>query len=130
MCYKRTEFILPAVRLGFFCVMTEQHTDQDNKNSSKTPKIKSYPEKSGCFGFSKLVGARGLSRQEEFDRLLESSRYSQLEELYYEHVQRSNKPKLTNVLVQILQIQEVESVQEYTVNGNTFKVHVIEDTEL
>ncbi|KAL9969991.1 hypothetical protein ACROYT_G022288 [Oculina patagonica] len=101
--------------------MTEQHTNQDNKNPSKTPKIKSYPETSGCFGFSKLVGARPLSRQEEFDRLLESSRYSQLEELYYEHVQRSNKPKLTNVLVQILQIQEVESVREYTVNGNTFK---------
>lgn len=110
--------------------MTEQHPNQENKNSSKTPKIKSYTETSGCFGFSRLVGGRPLSRQEEFDKLLESSRYNQLEKLYYEHVQRSNKPKLTNVLVQILQIQEVESVKEYTVDGNTFKVHVIEDTEL
>lgn len=110
--------------------MTENYTKQDNKNTSKAPKMKPYPEKSGCFGFSRLVGARPLNRQEEFDNLVESSRYTQLEELYYEHVQRSNKPKLTNVLVQILQIQEVESVQEYTVNGNTFKVHVIEDTEL
>ncbi|KAJ7371687.1 hypothetical protein OS493_023718 [Desmophyllum pertusum] len=109
--------------------MTEQHPNQDNKNPPRTLKIKSYQEKSGCFGFSRLVGTRP-NRQEEFDKLLQSSRYSQLEELYYEHVQRSNKPKLTNVLVQILQIQEVESVQEYTVNGNTFKVHVIEDTEL
>lgn len=110
--------------------MTDHYTKEDNKKTSKSPKMKPCPEKLGCFGLSRLVGAKPLNRQEEFDNLVESSRYTQLEELYYEHGQRCNKPKLTNVLVQILQIQEVETVQEYTVNGNTFKVHVIEDTEL
>lgn len=114
----------------FVLVMTtEQHTNQNTKNATKTLRMKSCPETPGCFGFSRLVGTKP-NRQEEFDKLLHSARYNQLEELYYDHVQRSNKPQLANVLVQILQIQEVQSTQEYTVNGSTFKVHVIEDTEL
>lgn len=109
--------------------MAEPHDMQNNKNATRILKMKSCPETLGCFGFTRFVGTKP-NRQEEFDKLLQSTRYNQLEELYYDHAQRSNKPKLSNVLLQILQIQEVESIQEYTVNGSTFKVHVIEDTEL
>ena len=107
--------------------MTEKHSD--NRSLTKQSKMKESPEKLGCFGLSRLVASR-QNRQDEFEELLNSSRYQQLEQLYYSQVQRHNQPKFTNVLVQILQIQEVQSIQEYTVNGSTFKVHVIEDTEL
>jgi len=111
----------------------EQRINVENKNLSAQPtKLKTYSENSGCFGFSKLmtIACKPLAKQDQLQKLLHSSRYSQLEKLFYEHEQRSNKRQMANVLVQILQIQEVKSIQEYTINGITFKVHVVEDTEL
>lgn len=110
----------------------KQDIHPDNKSISQPPKMRSYSENWGCFGFSRFmaIACRPQNKQDEFHKLLQSSRFSQLEKLYYEHEQRSNKRQMANMLVQILQIQEVESVKEYTINGNTFKVHVVEDTEL
>lgn len=39
-------------------------------------------------------------------------------------------PETTRVLLQILQEQERLTVQEYTLNSVTFKVFVVEDTDL
>ena len=112
----------------------QRHINLENKKIQQATKERSYSENSGCFGFSRLAtiaaACRPNNKQEEFQKLLHSSRYSQLEKLYYEHEQRSHKRQIANVLVQILQIQEVKSVKEYTVNGSTFKVHVVEDTDL
>lgn len=42
----------------------------------------------------------------------------------------ASKFEMVNVLLQILQKQEELTVEEYTINNSTFKVLVIEDTEL
>lgn len=111
----------------------EKHKSLDNKNLPQPQKMKSYSENMGCFGLSKLmaIACRPHNKQDghEFRKILQSSRFNQLEKLYYEHEQRSQKTQMDNVLAQILQIQEVQSVREYTINGNTFKVRVVEDTE-
>lgn len=109
----------------------QRHVNLENKKIQQATKERSYSENLGCFGFSRLATAcRPNNKQDEFQKLLHSSRYSQLEKLYYEHEERSHKRQIANVLVQILQIQEVKSVKEYTINGSTFKVHVVEDTDL
>ena len=43
---------------------------------------------------------------------------------------RNNLTETTRVLLQILQEQERLTVQEYTLNSVTFKVFVVEDTDL
>lgn len=43
---------------------------------------------------------------------------------------RNNLTETTRVLLQILQEQERLTVQEYTLNSVTFKVLVVEDTDL
>lgn len=78
------------------------------------------------------IGSAKQTKEQQFAKL-PSSRYHELTELYNEHVPRRNKAKLdkvTHLLVQILQVQEVQTIKEYTMNGYTFKVHVLEDTEL
>ena len=109
--------------------------EHEGKNASHlAPRLKASPENMarGCFGLSRIIGTacRSHDKQDEFHKLLQSSRFSQLEKLYYDYEQRSHRRQMaTDVLVQILQLQEVQSVKEYTVNGNTFKVYVVEDTE-
>ena len=104
----------------------KQHINVENKKI-----IQHATKERSCFGFSRLAAAcRPHHKEDEFHKLLHSSRYSQLEKLYYEHEQRSHKRQIANVLVQILQIQEVKSVKKYTINGSTFKVYVVEDTDL
>lgn len=79
------------------------------------------------FGLSKLVTSK-QSKEVEFAKLLQSGK---LEELFSNHQrQRSDKAEISRVLLQILQIQEVQTIKEYSINGQTFAVHVIEDTEL
>lgn len=52
-------------------------------------------------------------------------------DLVAENARRSaSKLEMVNVLLQILQKQEELTVEEYTINNSTFKVLVIEDTEL
>lgn len=78
------------------------------------------------------IGVAKQSSEQQFARL-SSSRHHELEELYKEHVPRHNKAKtdkMAHLLLQILQVQEVQTVKEYTMNGYRFKVHVLEDTEL
>lgn len=110
-----------------------EHDKLEGKNASHPPRLKASPENmtKGCFGLSRIIGTacRSHDKQDDFHKLLQSSRFSQLEKLYYDYEQRSHRRQMANVLVQILQLQEVQSVKEYTVNGNTFKVHVVEDTE-
>ena len=109
-------------------------TSEGKSCLQQEPKERNHSRNLGCFGFSRLVtiaaACKPQNKGDEFHKLLHSSRLSQLEQLYYEHKQRSHKRQMANVLLQILQIQEVKSVKEYTVNGNSFIVHVVEDTDL
>ena len=78
------------------------------------------------------IGSARQTREQQFAKL-SSSRHHELEALYKENVPRRNKAKtdkMAHLLVQILQVQEVQTIKEYTLNGYTFKVHVLEDTEL
>lgn len=79
------------------------------------------------------IGAAKQSKEQQFARL-SSSRQHELEELYKDHVPRHHKAtktdKVAQLLLQILQVQEVQTIKEYTMNGYTLKVHVLEDTEL
>ena len=74
--------------------------------------------------------ARIQDKQNDFRKLLRSRRLKDLEKLYYEHEQNSPKRQMGSLLLQILQMQDVESVKEYTINGNRFKVYVLEDMDL
>ena len=74
---------------------------------------------------------RSHSDEEKFAKLLQNSSYRQeLEGLHRRNSLRHKQRKILNVLFQILQIQEVGSTEEYSVNGEAFQVHVLEDTEL
>ena len=74
---------------------------------------------------------RNNSDEEKFAKLLQNSSYKQeLEGLHRRNSLRHKQREILNVLFQILQIQEVGSTEEYSVNGEAFQVHVLEDTEL
>lgn len=74
---------------------------------------------------------RNNSDEEKFAKLLQNSSYKQeLEGLHRRNSLRHKQREMLNVLFQILQIQEVGSTEEYSVNGEAFQVHVLEDTEL
>lgn len=89
-------------------------------------------ERHTCFaGFGKFVGKRITSPQEELSKLVESGQFEDLEKLYQNSQDRNSRDAgLANILMQILQIQDVQTSKEYTLHGYTFKVFVIEDTEL
>ena len=94
--------------------------------------LKTSLEHAAFFLRRSKIGAAKQTREQQFAKL-PSSRFDELTELYNEHTPRHNKAKLDKVahlLVQILQVQEVQTIKEYTLNGYTFKVHVLEDTEL
>lgn len=94
--------------------------------------LKTSLENAAFFLRLSKIGSSRQSREQQFAKL-SSSRFNELTELYNEHAPRHNKAKIDKVahlLVQILQVQEVQTVKEYTMNGYTFKVHVLEDTEL
>ena len=68
---------------------------------------------------------------EKFAKLVQNSSYRQeLEVLHRRNPLRHKQREILNVLFQILQIQEVGSTEEYSVNGEAFQVHLLEDTEL
>ena len=74
---------------------------------------------------------RSHSDEEKFAKLVQNSSYRQeLEGLHRRNSLRHKQREILNVLFQILQIQEVGSTEEYSVNGEAFQVHVLEDTEL
>lgn len=93
-------------------------------------------EQASCFnGLTKLVAHHkdhksGSEAMEEFAKLIRTEKYHQLENLYYENVQHRHKTAFTDILQRILFIQEVQTIQEYHIDGKVIKVHVIEDTEL
>lgn len=68
--------------------------------------------------------------KDHYHKLFRNSRFGELEKVYYEREQSSQKTQMSNVLLQILQMQEIKYTKEYKINGNTFKVYVVEDTEL
>ena len=79
---------------------------------------------------AKFTG-RKYSDEEKFAKLLRNSSYRQeLEGLHRKDSLRHKNQAISNVLFQILQVQEVGSTEEYYLNGGVFKVHVLEDTEL
>lgn len=79
---------------------------------------------------TKFTG-RKYSDEEKFARLLQIASYRQeLEELFRKHSLRHKNQAALNVLFQILQVQEVGSIEHYNINGSVLKVHVLEDTEL
>lgn len=75
------------------------------------------------------IGAAKHNREQQFARL-SSTRQHELEELYVPRHSKGKTDKVAHLLIQILQVQEVQTIKEYTMNGYTFKVHVLEDTEL
>lgn len=78
------------------------------------------------------IGAAKHNREQQFSRL-SSTRQHELEELYvprHSKLSKGKTDKVAHLLIQILQVQEVQTIKEYTMNGYTFKVHVLEDTEL
>lgn len=95
--------------------------------------LKTSLENKAFFVRLSKIGTARHSREQQFAKL-SSSRQQELEELYKEHSPRYSKAaktdKMANLLVQILQVQEIQTIKEYTLNGYTFKVHVLEDTEL
>ena len=95
--------------------------------------LKTSLEHAAFFLRKSKIGAARQSREQQFAKL-PSSRFHELTELYNnERAPRNSKAKIDKVahlLVQILQVQEVQTIKEYTMNGYTFKVHVLEDTEL
>ena len=95
--------------------------------------LKTSLESKAFFVRLSKIGTARHSREQQFAKL-SSSRQQELEELYKGHSPRYSKvaktDKMSNLLVQILQVQEVQTIKEYTLNGYTFKVHVLEDTEL
>jgi len=77
---------------------------------------------------SKLSDRKGDYADFEFKAVpkVTSSRSRQVREVPC----RNNLTETTRVLLQILQEQERLTVQEYTLNSVTFKVLVVEDTDL
>ncbi len=87
-------------------------------------------DKARCFVLLSKFAGRKYSDEEKFARLLESVSYRQeLEGLYRKHSIRHRNQATLNVLFQILQVQEVGSIEHYHLNGSVFKVHVLEDTD-
>ena len=71
------------------------------------------------------------SDEEKFAKLVQNSSYRQeLKGLHRSNSLRHKQREILIVLFQILQIQEFGSTEEYSVNGEAFQVHVLEDTEL
>jgi len=95
--------------------------------------LKTSLENAAFFLRRSKIGAAKQTREQQFAKL-PSSRFDELTELYNEHTPRHNNraklDKVAHLLVQILQVQEVQTIKEYTMNGYRFKVHVLEDTEL
>lgn len=88
-------------------------------------------DKTTCFVLLTKFAGRKYNDEEKFARLLECSSYRQeLEALYQKHSIRHRNQATLNILFQILQIQEVGTVEHYHLDGLVFKVHVIEDTDL
>ena len=89
-------------------------------------------DKATCFVLlTKFAGRPKYSDEEKFARLLKISSYKQeLEELYRKNSIRHRDQATLNVLFEILQVQEVGSIEQYHLNGLVLKVHVLEDTEL
>lgn len=88
-------------------------------------------DKARCFVLLTRFAGRKYSDEEKFARLLESSSYRQeLEGLYRKHSIRHRNQATLNVLFQILQVQEVGSIEFYHLNKSVIKVHVLEDTDL
>lgn len=94
--------------------------------------LKTSIENTAFFLKLSKIGTSKHSKEQQFSRL-SSSRQHELEELYKDHVPRHHKAtktdKVSQLLLQILQVQEVQTIKEYTMNEYTFKVHVLEDTE-
>lgn len=82
---------------------------------------------------SKLSDRRGDYKVLEFKPVTRSAtgatRHTRLHEASSENRNRG-LPEATKVLLQILLDQERSTLAEYTVNSVTFKVFVVEDTEL
>lgn len=83
---------------------------------------------------SKLSDRRGDYKVLEFKPVPRSAtgattRHTRLHEASRENRNRG-LPEATKVLLQILLDQERSTLAEYTVNSVTFKVYVVEDTEL
>lgn len=79
---------------------------------------------------AKFTG-RKYSDEEKFAKLLQNSSYRQeLEGLHRKNSLRHKQQEISNMLFQILQVQEVGSTEKYHVNGRVFMVHVLEDTDL
>lgn len=79
---------------------------------------------------AKFTG-RKASNEEKLAKLLQNSSYrKELEGLHRKDSLRHKNQAISNVLFQILQVQEVGSTKEYDLSGSIFKVHVVEDTEL
>ena len=88
-------------------------------------------DKATCFVLLTKFAGRKYSYEEKFARLLEISSYKEeLEGLYRKNSIRRRDQATLNVLFQILQVQEVGSIEQYHLNGLVFKVHVLEDTQL
>ena len=111
------------------------HANEQSNLFSKMPvtNLKTSLENKAFFVRLSKIGTARHSREQQFAKL-STSRQQELEELYKGHSPRYSKvaktDKMANLLVQILQVQEVQTIKEYTLNGYTFKVHVLEDTEL
>lgn len=90
--------------------------------------LKTSLENKAFFVRLSKIGTARHSREQQFAKL-STSRQQELEELYKGHSPRYSKvaktDKMANLLVQILQVQEVQTIKEYTLNGYTFKVHVL-----
>lgn len=79
---------------------------------------------------AKFTG-RKASNEEKLAKLLQNSSYrKELEGLHRKDSLRHKNQAISNVLFQILQVQEVGRTKEYDLSGSIFKVHVVEDTEL
>lgn len=113
-------------------LLNEQTARSSLDKGMPSTNLKTSLEHAAFFLRRSKIGAAKQTKEQQFAKL-PSSRFDELTELYNEHTPRHNKAKLDKVahlLVQILQVQEVQTIKEYTLNGYTFKVHVLEDTEL
>lgn len=87
-------------------------------------------DKAKCFVLLTKFTPRKCSNEETFAKLVQIASYrKQLEGLYRTQSTRHKNQAAWNVLFQILQVQEVGSTEEYSIDGSVFKVHVLEDTE-
>jgi len=76
------------------------------------------------------IGSAKQTREQQFARL-SSSRQHELEELYNEHVPNGQGgPSFSVDSSSSRSANDKRVIAEYSMNGYTFKVHVLEDTEL